>query len=75
MLTGHPDVDFNILYHLPDEQLEHVCQTDRYAHSLCNDYLWFLKSRQLYPTISELKLPWQTLYYKLKYQQWTDIIV
>ncbi len=79
VLTKIPDLDFNILMILDDVSLENGNEIDCYSHQLCqNKYLWYLKIKNLYPTFPSLNLDWfvlKKLYYKLKYQNWTSIIV
>ena len=80
ILTGLKDVDIEILANLDDITLEEVCLTNQYASSVChNSKLWYLKIVNNYPDFPLLKgisaVEWKKLYYKLKFQDWTAIMV
>ena len=75
--TGNIDVDRDILLTLEDTDLENLCHTTSTIHQLYDNDLWYHKILQLYPDMPYLTLnvdETRALYYKLKYNQWTDII-
>ena len=47
MLTGIKDLDHKILNNLEDKDLVRVCQTNKRAQELCNDYDEFWLNRIL----------------------------
>lgn len=69
IVTGIPEIDFNILLSLSDEDLMELCYIDTYINTLCNDnYFWFLKIKQIYPTLplpEEYKNNLKQLYYDI----------
>jgi hypothetical protein len=75
--TGNEDVDLYIMLMMIDEDIEILCETNVYMHYLCRK-LWLNKIKLLYPNFPILKLTYieyKALYYKLKYNQWSDIVV
>ncbi len=42
MLTGNKDVDRKILNELEDKDLVNLCQTNKKAHTLCNDQVFWM---------------------------------
>ena len=73
------DTDLIILSLLEDGDLENICETNQAMHYLCLfPDLWFTKLRLLYSDFPRLDINgkiYKALYYKLKYDQWTDIVV
>jgi hypothetical protein len=80
ILTGLKDVDIKILSNLDDDTLEIVCLTDQYVSTLCHDTkLWYLKIVTMYndfPALQSLSpMTWKNLYYNLKDQDWTTLMI
>ena len=77
-MLSFENVNLEILLKLDDISLEHACQTNWFVRDTCySSYLWYLKCQQLYPNIPIFKLnnrEWKALYYKLKFNKWTDIV-
>ena len=77
-ITGYEDTDYEILLLLDDLDLENLCYSSEQMHKVCeNSYLWYRKILKLYPDFPQIlaNYEYNALYYKLKYDQWTDIIV
>ncbi len=75
--TGNKDVDYEILLLFTDVELEQFCQSSKSIHYLC-DKIWYRKILHLYPTFPHLNLTideYRALYYKLRDQKWTDLVV
>lgn len=68
-LTGIPEVDFNILNNLSDQDLGIACQVNSYTNSLCqDDYLWEIRSKSRYNvTKKPTKISWREYYQLLPY--------
>jgi hypothetical protein len=76
-LTGHPDTDLIILSQLDDLDLEYFCRTNQTIHHLCHHSdLWYIKLASTYqfPNLYLEPQEYKTLYYKIKQNQWVDII-
>lgn len=78
--SGIEDVDLSILLRMDDQTLEEHCYTNDYVHQLClSPQLWKLKIEDLYPTFpfhhQLIPIEWKKLYYKLKYKDFTAIVV
>lgn len=73
------DTDLIILSLLEDIDLENVCEANQSTHNLClYPDLWITKIKSLYYDFPYLDVDgkeYKALYYKLKYNQWTDIVV
>jgi hypothetical protein len=80
ILTGIVDIDFEILSYTDDLVLEELLLTHKYVYNIRFNYkLWYdriIKLHNNFPFLKNLKnYEWKKLYYKLKYQDWTHIIV
>ena len=72
--TKVPGIDMNILNSLDDEKLSLVCQTDRYAKSLCDSQeLWKRRLEKYHPfdyfliqSTLDIRLP---IYYRTEYER------
>src|SRR5687768_18524472 len=73
--TGNKDVDYDILLSLDDVDLEHICHSTSVIQKLCHNDLWYRKILVSYPTLPYMNIPYRELYYKLKYNSWTDILI
>ena len=76
-LTGHADTDFKVLLLLEDLDLENLKETSKFVHLTYDHfYLWFCKIKYLYPDLPILShfTAYRALYYKLKYNKWSDIV-
>ncbi len=72
------DTDLIILSLLDDVDLENVCEANQSMHDLClYSDLWLTKIKALYdiPHLDIDSKEYKALYYKLKFNQWTDIVV
>ena len=47
--TESIDVNKKILLELEDDDLLHICKTDRYFRKLCNDSFWEMRTKERYP--------------------------
>lgn len=62
---------------LEDVDIENLCSSYVFIHSICHK-LWFHKIKLLYSDFSFLNFTsteYKALYYKLKYNKWSDIVV
>ena len=81
ILTGVVDIDLQILNHLTDDViLEELLLTHKYVYNISlNPKLWhdrIIKWYHDFPPQKGIKdFEWKKLYYKLKYQDWTALIV
>ena len=73
-ITGNKDVDYNILLSLDDIDMENICHASSMIRLLCHN-LWYRKVLISYPTFPYMDIKYRELYYKLKYNKWTDVIV
>lgn len=73
-ITGNKDVDYDILLSLNDVDLENISHVSSVIHLLCHN-LWYRKVLISYPTFPYIEIKYRELYYKLKYNKWTDLIV
>lgn len=72
--TGNEDTDLYILSLMEDEDVENLCDANTTMHHLCKK-IWIHKIKLLYPDFP-LNLAEQNkaMYYKLKYNKWSDIV-
>lgn len=79
ILTSITDINFEILSHVDDDVLENLSQSNTYYNALCHEpYLWQLKIINVYdffPLNGYDYLLYKQLYYKLKYKEYTSIML
>lgn len=78
--TKIKDIDIEILSHLNDDVLENLCQSNIYLNKLCHTtILWWKKITNKYTTfninLGSDYLVYKKLYYKLKFKEYTDIVI
>lgn len=76
-LSSNEDTDLYILFMLDDVDLENLCDSNLHMKKLCLR-LWLPKIKLLYPDFPFLNLDameYKALYYKLKNNKWSDIVV
>jgi hypothetical protein len=76
-LTGNEDTDLYILSMMDDVDIENLCDSNVQIHHLCLK-MWVTKIKLLYPDFPVLHLDameYKALYYKLKNNKWSDVVV
>ena len=67
----NPELDSMILLNLDGESLIHVCNSDKYYNSLCNEWFWKRKVEKDY---GEEVIPWINVPYKRAYARLTEMM-
>src|SRR3970040_431088 len=58
LFTNIPEIDTQILLHLPDDSLESACTINKYVASLCNENFWHQRFIQTFGvTLGKYKQP------------------
>lgn len=75
-LTFNKDITYEVLLLLDDMDLENLCYLSSDIHDICNNQqLWYMKILNTYADLPVMNVDYKILYYKLKYDQWTDLVV